>query len=142
MTTTTVILALGLAFAAFWTWKQKRPALLLLPPGPKPWPIIGNLLDLPKEKDWITYKQLAHIYGRWTEINPHLFFFFHSYFFPRAYLWLGDVVCLKAFNTHIIVLNSAKAIGDLLEGRSAIYSDRPVKPVFELSDSLTVSCIP
>lgn len=36
------------------------------PPGPPSWPIIGNLLDLPKAKEapWITYAEMSKKYGR------------------------------------------------------------------------------
>ncbi|KAF8588233.1 cytochrome P450 [Ramaria rubella] len=76
-------------------WKSKLP----LPPGPKPLPIIGNVLDLPKEKDWETY-------GRWA----------------KEY---GDIVHVRTFGRSIIILNSYKAVNDLMEKRSSNYSDRP-----------------
>jgi hypothetical protein len=41
---------------------QKRGGLPY-PPGPRPLPIIGNLLDIPKESSWFTYTQLAKKYG-------------------------------------------------------------------------------
>lgn len=34
-----------------------------LPPGPKSWPIIGNLLDWPRSKEWETFEQWKHQYG-------------------------------------------------------------------------------
>ena len=33
------------------------------PPGPKPWPIIGNLLDSPKQSQWTTYTEMSKKYG-------------------------------------------------------------------------------
>ncbi|KAJ3485907.1 hypothetical protein NLI96_g4625 [Meripilus lineatus] len=44
----------------------------------------------------------------------------------------GDVVGLKALRKSIIVLNNEKSASDLLEKRSAIYSDRPRFPMLEL----------
>lgn len=34
-----------------------------LPPGPPGWPIIGNLLDMPKDFEWIKYKDLSERYS-------------------------------------------------------------------------------
>jgi hypothetical protein len=33
------------------------------PPGPRPLPLIGNLLDIPKEFSWLSYAQLSKKYG-------------------------------------------------------------------------------
>ncbi|KAF5379921.1 hypothetical protein D9757_007237 [Collybiopsis confluens] len=68
------------------------------PPGPKPLPVIGNLLDIPTERPWLRYTEWGKVYG--------------------------DVVHLTAMGQSIIVLNSAKAIYDLLDRRGNIYSDR------------------
>lgn len=46
----------------------------------------------------------------------------------RLKVWVGDVVYISFFGRPVIILNSAKALADLLEKRSAIYSDRPVFP--------------
>ena len=37
----------------------------------------------------------------------------------------GDVVHLEIFGKHMIILNTFEAAQDLMEKRSAIYSDRP-----------------
>ena len=34
-----------------------------LPPGPRPLPFIGNLLDLPSGKPWMGYRDLSRKYG-------------------------------------------------------------------------------
>ncbi|KAH9934273.1 cytochrome P450 [Fomitopsis serialis] len=69
------------------------------PPGPRGRPVIRNLLQIPQDKPWLVYAAWAHTYG--------------------------DVIHLEAFNYHLVILNSAQAAKELLDGRSAIYSDRP-----------------
>ena len=44
----------------------------------------------------------------------------------------GDVIHLQVFGKSIILLNSAEATNDLLEGRFGIYSDRPAFPLIDL----------
>lgn len=52
------------------------------PPGPKPWPIIGNLLDSPKQSQWTTYAEmskkhgLGDIFARWRTPLLRLDFMF------------------------------------------------------------------
>ncbi|KAJ3762601.1 cytochrome P450 [Lentinula raphanica] len=72
---------------------------LPLPPGPKGYPIIKNAFDVPSKHAWLKYHE-------WSK-------------------HLGDVLHLSPVGQSIIVLNSARAISELLEGRSAIYFDRP-----------------
>jgi len=38
---------------------------LSLPPGPKGWPLIGNLLDIPQSDCVKTYAEWARKYGAW-----------------------------------------------------------------------------
>jgi hypothetical protein len=33
------------------------------PPGPRPLPIVGNILDIPKDFSWLTYAQFSKKYG-------------------------------------------------------------------------------
>ncbi|KIJ70502.1 hypothetical protein HYDPIDRAFT_78129 [Hydnomerulius pinastri MD-312] len=71
-----------------------------LPPGPKPIPIIGNLLDMPKEKPWETFLEWGKEYG--------------------------DIVSVDVMGQRVIILNSANHALNLLEKKSAITSHRPV----------------
>ncbi|KAF9526561.1 cytochrome P450 [Crepidotus variabilis] len=75
-----------------WFNKQKYP------PGPRPWPIIGNAFDIPKEEAWVTYANWKHKYG--------------------------DIVYMNVVGTPMVILNSYQDCVNLFEKRSEIYSDR------------------
>ncbi|RPD57314.1 cytochrome P450 [Lentinus tigrinus ALCF2SS1-7] len=98
-------LLLVLVSAAVQYWSRSR-ARSKLPPGPTPLPIIGNILDIPRNNPWQTFAEWGKIYG--------------------------DVIHLQVFGKSIILLNSAEATNDLLEGRFGIYSDRPAFPLIDL----------
>ncbi|KAF8815593.1 cytochrome P450 [Phlegmacium glaucopus] len=76
------------------------------PPGPRPYPIIGNLCDMPTIQPWLTYTKWQKEYG--------------------------DIVYCYALGQHVIILNSLKAVTDLFDKRSHIYSDRPILPIRDI----------
>ncbi|KAF8259817.1 cytochrome P450 [Lactarius quietus] len=103
--------------------KRRNPAGLPYPPGPKGYPIIGNLFDIPN----------AFIYKRFREMSRELSGYpLHRYFSifsdesPRAD---SDIIHLQVFTFHLIVCNSKGVADDLLDKRSSIYSDRPRMPM-------------
>ena len=59
----------GLFFGVilFRQWKKGRdgnPNGLPLPPGPKGYPLIGNLFDMPANKPWVVYDEWRKTYGK------------------------------------------------------------------------------
>lgn len=72
-----------------------------MPPGPKPWPILGNITDLPQTgtREWEFWLEHKDKYG--------------------------PISSVTALGTTIIVLNSPEVAFELLEKRSATYSSRP-----------------
>ncbi|OJT05054.1 O-methylsterigmatocystin oxidoreductase [Trametes pubescens] len=76
----------------------RRASHNALPPGPKPLPLFGNLFLLSQQQEWLQFASWGQQYG--------------------------DVVTMRVFNKPIIILNSARAMADLFEARSAIYSSR------------------
>jgi len=41
----------------------RRRSGLSYPPGPRPLPIVGNLLDIPRTFSWLAYTQFSKKYG-------------------------------------------------------------------------------
>ncbi|KAF8521782.1 cytochrome P450 [Hysterangium stoloniferum] len=83
------------------------PPGLKLPPGPPGDFLIGNLRQVPSHHEWETYSEWHKKYG--------------------------DLVCLNVFGTCLLYINSTEMAYELLDKRSAIYSDRPIVPMFELA---------
>jgi len=114
----TVVLFLCLACLPIVLYSRRNSKHLPYPPGPNGYPIIGNLLDVPTEKAWLTYSELSRTYGeRLGRGTPGL----------RDNLIRfqpGDMVFLKVLGQPILVLNSLKRTTDLFEKRSSNYSDR------------------
>lgn len=76
-----------------------------LPPGPFPLPIVGNYLQLPKEKPWVKFEEWSRKYNN-----------------PIITIWVGRVPQLY--------VNDAWTASDLMEKRANIYSSRPKYVMF------------
>ena len=97
-----------------------------LPPGPRGWPIIGNLLDLPTEQAWVVYRDWSRTYGMvYSQCFAHRAFGTHEY-------RIGNMMFLQAFATPMLVISSPDICRDLMEKRSAIYSDKARFAIDEL----------
>lgn len=96
--------------------KKRNPAGLPYPPGPKGYPIIGNLFDIPN----------AFIYKRFRELSRELSEY-RDLLLRRSNESLrvdSDIIHLQVFSFHLIVCNTRGVADDLLDKRSSIYSDR------------------
>ena len=99
-----IALSLPIFFVLF-TYVQMLRQRATLPPGPFPWPIVGNVLQLSKSKPWLQYKA-------WSRANGN----------SMLTVWIG--------RTPTIICNDAWSASDLMEKRSSIYSSRPRYIVF------------
>lgn len=82
---------------------RENPLRLPYPPGPPPWPLVGNLFDLARRDEVEKYLVLAKKYG--------------------------ELVFLSAFGKNILLVNSFQASNELFDKRSANYSDRTHSPM-------------
>ena len=99
-------------------WRVSGRSRLSLPPGPKGFPIIGNLLDMPKDNMVVSMHQLCRQYGEcfslWRCLAEEL-----------MTLYIGDIVYLDVFGQPTIIIDSYDSAIAILESRSANTSDRP-----------------
>jgi hypothetical protein len=49
--------------AAYLLARRKKYGKYPLPPGPKGFPIIGNLLDMPTSDEWVTFQKWSKDFG-------------------------------------------------------------------------------
>lgn len=114
----TYVLALTIGLLVTYCGRRYRLRHSVFPPGPPRKPIIGNLEDIRYKgvSEWKIYTKWKEIYGTESRLCVMCY---------RSQYYVGDLVGLKVFGTNIVILNSEKAMRDLLETRGAIYSDRP-----------------
>ncbi|PPR03414.1 hypothetical protein CVT24_012709 [Panaeolus cyanescens] len=86
----------GLYVLKKWLTRPAAP----LPPGPRAYPLIENLLDMPSSQEWLTFTKWGEKYG--------------------------DMVSVSVFGQRMLILNSSKVAFEMLDKKSSIYSDRPV----------------
>ncbi|KAG2074767.1 cytochrome P450 [Suillus decipiens] len=82
-----------------WRSASKKSSLLPLPPGPRLLPFVGNAFDIDVSRPWLTYTD-------WKEKH-------------------GDIVYSRLLGQHIVIINSIEIARELLDRRSATYSERP-----------------
>ena len=101
--------------------RSGNPKGLPLPPGPKGYPLIGSLFDMPLDKPWLVYDEWFKAYGKSMIID----------WFCRKDLafFIGDMIYFNVLGHHFLILGSFKRTTDLLEKRSSNYSDRMRLPM-------------
>ncbi|OBZ67806.1 hypothetical protein A0H81_12430 [Grifola frondosa] len=100
---------LSLALTILWFHMNRNisnPRNLPLPPGPRPLPIVGDFFDIPRDFPWLTYQSLSKKYG--------------------------GIVHLRIMGQSIIIAGTSDVAIELLEKRSANYSDRATSAIIPL----------
>nr|VWO98686.1 Aspartate aminotransferase (EC [Ganoderma boninense] len=104
LTSPDILATLTCVLLSLWLFLRSRRATAQYPhpPGPKPLPLLGNLLDVPDPTGfpWKAYAEWGRRYD-------------------------SEMVRLSALGMNIVVVNKLEAVNELLDKRSSIYSDRP-----------------
>ncbi|KAL0736551.1 hypothetical protein Bca4012_012761 [Brassica carinata] len=130
-TTSLVAFILSFLVLAALTIKRKetKKTLLLtsntrnppLPPGPKPWPLIGNLPEIL----WRNKPVFRWIHSLMEELN-------------------SDIACIPLANTHVIPVTSPRIAREILKKQDSIFATRPLTMGTEYSSRgyLTIAVEP
>ena len=118
-----LVVLFAFAWVALIYFRRASSRSLPLPPGPKPLPLIGNLLNFPRTLEWETY-------ARWgKEFSAYLLIMFRRTWRLIRRLSSGsdsDIIYVNFAGTKIVVLNSLRVANELLDRRSLKYSSRYV----------------
>ncbi|KAJ7723816.1 cytochrome P450 [Mycena metata] len=87
-----------------------RKNTLPLPPGPKGWPLIGNVLDMPKSHPWKTFARWGEIYGK-----------------P------GGIMSITLMGQPFVIVNNPAIATEILDKRGSLYADRPTLEMANMS---------
>ena len=114
-----VVVTTAIAFAIVRKrWSLTRPPY---PPGPKGYPVIGNVFDFPRNPIWEGFTKMAQEHGEWM-----VGVFKALMMFNAGGIADSDILYLDVMGTPIVVLSNNDMSADLLERRSV--SDRVRKP--------------
>jgi hypothetical protein len=113
----------ALVLVSLLAWNSSRRALPT-PPGPRKFPIVGNILSMPMSRHWEIIRDWEKEYGKASLQMLILCFSDH-----RA---LGELIYLEGFGQKILAVNSYALSQTLLSTRAANYSDRGFGPLVEM----------
>ncbi|KAI4353201.1 hypothetical protein L6164_002167 [Bauhinia variegata] len=98
----------------------EKPKKLELPPGPKPWPIVGNLPEMLANKP-------AHkwIHNLMNDMNK-------------------EIMCIQLGSVHVIVITSPIIAHEFLKKQDAAFASRPLSVSTEIASNgyLTTALVP
>ncbi|TFK62152.1 cytochrome P450 [Pluteus cervinus] len=97
----------SLLLACAFVVEIRRKNRLPRPPGPKPWPLIGNALEIPQSRSWLTYTEWGRRYN-------------------------SSLLYMSALGQHLLVINSIEDAVELLDERAPLTSDRPTIPILDM----------
>ncbi|KAJ7102588.1 cytochrome P450 [Mycena belliarum] len=99
---TVALVALALCYRLY-----KRRVTLPLPPGPRGWPLIGNVFDMPESHAWKTF-------ARWGDIY-------------------GGIMSVTLLGQPFVIINDPAIAQEMLDKRGTLYADRPTLEMANMS---------
>ncbi|KAM3864810.1 cytochrome P450 2U1 [Diretmus argenteus] len=105
---------------------RKRRDLTNIPPGPKPWPIVGNFGGfLIPSFVWKRFGSRQEENANKTATSPHVVLMKQA----KRY---GNVYSMFVGSQLVVVLNGYEVVRDALSNHAEVFSDRPDVPVITI----------
>ena len=101
-----------------------------LPPGPPALPVVGNLFNIPGDRAWFAFHDLAAQYGEHNNIDRGVGGCLTRG--PGLERRTGDIIHFRILGRSTVILGKSEIIREFLEKRAANTSDRPQVPTIEL----------
>ncbi|KAJ6517274.1 cytochrome P450 [Mycena vitilis] len=98
-TTTDGLVAAAAVTASLSYYLYRKRHALPLPPGPKGWPLIGNVLDMPTSQNWRKFALWGDIYG--------------------------GIMSITLLGQPFVIINDPAIAVEILDKRGTLYADRP-----------------
>ena len=130
------------AILHLWSVAQWRAHTRGLPlsPGPRRLPVVGNMFDLLRSRQWVGYRDLSR------ELGEQACTFLQSFELTVPVEFEGDVMYFQVLGQSIVVLGSSEAIVEYLDKRSTNTSSHPedcrctIKPRSSMAEVLIRLC--
>ncbi|KAK8517873.1 hypothetical protein V6N12_016711 [Hibiscus sabdariffa] len=92
-------------FKSLWQGKDHNARRPSLPPGPKPWPIVGNFPQFIKSKKTTSVSHWIHSFMK--EMNT-------------------DIACIRLSNVHVIPVTCPEISREFLKIQDVVFASRPL----------------
>ncbi|EAU81380.2 cytochrome P450 [Coprinopsis cinerea okayama7 len=89
-----------------WSWRRRTKGYPT-PPGPRGWPILGNIGGMPSTNVWLKFMEWGREYD-------------------------SGIVYTEVAGGSFLIINSLEKAVEILDKRSGIYSDRPDAHLFDM----------
>ncbi|XP_007938960.1 cytochrome P450 2U1 [Orycteropus afer afer] len=122
------LLLLGLVALLGWSWARRHPARGF-PPGPTPWPLVGNFgyVLLPpflRRHSWV-YRQVRALGLEPGAVSQHVLM-------AHLACVYGNIFSFFIGHYQVVVLNDFHSVREALVQQAEVFSDRPRVPLISI----------
>jgi hypothetical protein len=114
-------------FAGYLLWQAlNRSHNLPLPPGPKGYPVIGNLLGFPSTQPWRVFAEWSEKWGELPVVQAY-----YNLINVKCCL-VGGIMSVNIIGQTMVIINDPQIVVDILDKTGSTFADRPPLPMATL----------